>query len=244
MNAALPSQDEPLKPLPDEELLDLAHRVYSLVVVRAMGWLMPYVRGLAPRWFQEVDIEDAQDSVIADLMLSLPTFDISQWRTGNGCSFRTFAKNVVKRRFLNILKRDSWVKKHRKSEEDLKRALDARADELDRSAPDITFTESGLSDPLLIAAVNELWERIRRALVSLHPQAWPLWQECCAGKKLSESAPQALRPRMLFSFVLLEEGRDPAAAERSLHAVLALDPDNPDARQNLEILRGRMQQAG
>jgi|GEM_PF-6827128 len=190
MKASSPSPDEPLKRLPDEELLDLARRADALVVVHALGWLVPYVRGLAPPWFQEADIEDAQESVLADLMLSLPTFDVTQWRTGEGSNFRTFAKNIVKRRFMNILKRHCWVKQHQKSEEDLQKALDQRADELDRHAKHITFTESGLTDPLLIAAVHELWERIKEVLMALHPQAWPIWQACCAGEKLSESAPR------------------------------------------------------
>ena len=41
---------------------------------------------------------------------------------------------------------------------------------------------------------------------------------------------------MLLSFLLLQEGRDLAAAERALREVLALDPENPDAKQNLAVL--------
>jgi|GEM_PF-1011742 len=49
-------------------------------------------------------------------------------------------------------------------------------------------------------------------------------------------APRALRPRVLLSYVLLQEGRDPLAAERALQDVLVLDPEHPDANQNLAAL--------
>ncbi len=188
MNASSPAPEEPLQHLPDEHLLDLARRAYALVIVRALGWLMPFVRGLAPPWFQEADIQDAQDSVLVDLMLALPTYDLNQGRTGQNSSFRTFAKNIVKRRFINILKRHRWVKEHKKSEEELQNALDQRADELDRGEEEITLTERGFTNPLLIAEVHERWERIKQVLLRLHPLAWRLWQEFCAGTKLSDAA--------------------------------------------------------
>jgi hypothetical protein len=43
--------------------------------------------------------------------------------------------------------------------------------------------------------------------------------------------------------VYLQEGTDPAGAERALAAVLALDPDNAEARHNLDLLRRRTQPA-
>ena len=54
------------------------------------------------------------------------------------------------------------------------------------------------------------------------------------------TAPLALRPRVLLSYVLLQEGRDLAAAERALRDVLALDPEHPDAKQNLAALLRHM----
>jgi hypothetical protein len=44
----------------------------------------------------------------------------------------------------------------------------------------------------------------------------------------------------LLSYVLLQEDRDHAAAERLLLDILALDPANATARQNLAVLRLRL----
>lgn len=43
-------------------------------------------------------------------------------------------------------------------------------------------------------------------------------------------------PRVFLSHVLLQEGRGWDAAEKVLRDVLALDPDNAEARSNLEVL--------
>jgi tetratricopeptide (TPR) repeat protein len=65
-------------------------------------------------------------------------------------------------------------------------------------------------------------------------------QEFAPARQLLEEAivraPQALAPRVLLSYVFLQEGRDRAGAERALRAVLALDPENPEARGNLAVL--------
>ncbi len=55
----------------------------------------------------------------------------------------------------------------------------------------------------------------------------------CAG------APDALWPRVIRSHVLLQEGRDPDAAERAVRDVLALDPGNAQAQHNLYVLAQR-----
>jgi hypothetical protein len=44
----------------------------------------------------------------------------------------------------------------------------------------------------------------------------------------------------LLSYVLLQEDRDLATAERLLLDILALDPANASARQNLAVLRRRL----
>jgi tetratricopeptide (TPR) repeat protein len=49
--------------------------------------------------------------------------------------------------------------------------------------------------------------------------------------------PRALWPRVILSHVLLQEGRDLAAAEQALHDILALDPHHAEARRNLAVLR-------
>jgi tetratricopeptide (TPR) repeat protein len=51
--------------------------------------------------------------------------------------------------------------------------------------------------------------------------------------------PQALRPRLALTHVLLFEGKDLEAAEMALREVLALDPGNANARGNLEALLRR-----
>jgi hypothetical protein len=44
---------------------------------------------------------------------------------------------------------------------------------------------------------------------------------------------------VILSHVLLQEGRDPQAAEKALHDVLALDPNHREARHNLAALQKR-----
>jgi tetratricopeptide (TPR) repeat protein len=61
-----------------------------------------------------------------------------------------------------------------------------------------------------------------------------------AARRLMEGAiarsPQSLRPRVILSHALLQEGRDHAAAERALRDILALDPLHAEARHNLAVL--------
>jgi tetratricopeptide (TPR) repeat protein len=68
-------------------------------------------------------------------------------------------------------------------------------------------------------------------------------REFAAARRLLEDAaaraPDLLAPRVLLSHALLQEGCDPAAAERALREVLALDPGNREARHNLAILLSR-----
>jgi hypothetical protein len=49
-------------------------------------------------------------------------------------------------------------------------------------------------------------------------------------------AREAVWPRLLLSRPVLQEGRDWAAAELALRAVLAIDPNQQEACNNLEIL--------
>jgi tetratricopeptide (TPR) repeat protein len=51
------------------------------------------------------------------------------------------------------------------------------------------------------------------------------------------AAPDALAPRVVLSHVLLQEGRDPAAAERTLLGILERAPNHAEARKNLAMLR-------
>ncbi len=53
------------------------------------------------------------------------------------------------------------------------------------------------------------------------------------------AAPLAIRPRVVLSHALLQEDREPLAAERALRDVLALDPLNAEARHNLSVLLAR-----
>jgi hypothetical protein len=47
---------------------------------------------------------------------------------------------------------------------------------------------------------------------------------------------KAVGPRVLLSHALLQMGKDWPAAEKSLRDVLELDPDNREARHNLQVL--------
>jgi tetratricopeptide (TPR) repeat protein len=52
--------------------------------------------------------------------------------------------------------------------------------------------------------------------------------------------PGALGPRVLLSQVLLQEGRDWAAAEQALRDVLDIDPNHAETRHNLQVLLRRL----
>jgi glycosyltransferase involved in cell wall biosynthesis len=54
-------------------------------------------------------------------------------------------------------------------------------------------------------------------------------------------APGAIWPREMLSHVLMMEGRDLVAAEKAVRDVLALDPGNAPAKQNLAALLARQQ---
>jgi glycosyltransferase involved in cell wall biosynthesis len=56
-------------------------------------------------------------------------------------------------------------------------------------------------------------------------------------RRVVELDPAALGPRVLLSQALLQEGRDWDAAEQALLEVLELDPENREARGNLQVLR-------
>ncbi|MGL4555795.1 MAG: glycosyltransferase, partial [Gemmataceae bacterium] len=53
------------------------------------------------------------------------------------------------------------------------------------------------------------------------------------------AAPEAVRPRVLLSYALLQEDCDRPAAERCLEDILRLDPHHAEARHNLGVLRGQ-----
>jgi tetratricopeptide (TPR) repeat protein len=60
-----------------------------------------------------------------------------------------------------------------------------------------------------------------------------------AGESFAEAiclVPQAVLPRVLLSHALLQEGKDWPAAERALRDVLALEPGNAEAQNNLRLL--------
>jgi hypothetical protein len=63
-----------------------------------------------------------------------------------------------------------------------------------------------------------------------------------ARRLLEEAIPrfaESVPLRLLLSHALLQEGRDWAGAEKALLDVLALDPDNQQAKENLQTLRRR-----
>jgi tetratricopeptide (TPR) repeat protein len=74
-----------------------------------------------------------------------------------------------------------------------------------------------------------------RARLHQHRKDYPLARQVL--DRGITQAPQALIPRVLLSHVLLQEGRDWAAAEQALLDVLILAPGHREAMQNLAVLR-------
>lgn len=74
----------------------------------------------------------------------------------------------------------------------------------------------------------------RRALAhSDYVQALHLLDDVC------QRNPQAIWPRVIRSHAILQEDRDPRAAEQALREILTLDPDNLQAKHNLQLLLQR-----
>jgi hypothetical protein len=65
-------------------------------------------------------------------------------------------------------------------------------------------------------------------------------REFASARRLLEETigrhPTAVGPHVFLSYVLLQESQDYGAAERTLRRVLELDPNNVEARRNLEVL--------
>jgi hypothetical protein len=103
------------------------------------------------------------------------------------------------------------------------------------SLEDVARTLEGLPEGPLEAALLRARDRLAR-------------QEFAAARTLLGEAiatcPQVVAPRLLLSRSYLQEGRDYVAAEEALRAVLALDPQNGEARHNLgRLLEQRAKQS-
>lgn len=65
-------------------------------------------------------------------------------------------------------------------------------------------------------------------------------KEFASARQLLEATiarvPDALWPKVFLSHTLLQEGKDWAAAEQALRDILALDPNNGEAKNNLAVL--------
>jgi glycosyltransferase involved in cell wall biosynthesis/Tfp pilus assembly protein PilF len=85
------------------------------------------------------------------------------------------------------------------------------------------------SDPQLADEVAVL-----RGGLHLGKKEFSLAKECF--RAASARATQALRPRVLLSHALLQEGTDWKGALDALNDVLAVDPDNKEAQDNLQVL--------
>jgi glycosyltransferase involved in cell wall biosynthesis/predicted Zn-dependent protease len=133
--------------------------------------------------------------------------------------------------------------RHAEAEQQWRAALEDR--------PDYEPAWRGLADLLLSQQRWDDLEALARGLETGGPDG-ELWavavrargllarKEFAAGRVLLEGVcaryPQALEPRQLLSYMLLQEGLDWDAAEGALRAILALDRDNTEARQNLAVL--------
>jgi GT2 family glycosyltransferase/Flp pilus assembly protein TadD len=100
---------------------------------------------------------------------------------------------------------------------------------------EVARTLEGLTEGPLEAALLRARDRMAR-------------QDFTAARDLLGEAitfyPQAVAPRLLLSRTLLQEGRDYVAAEEALRAVLALEPQNGEARHNLaRLLEERRKQS-
>ncbi len=124
--------------------------------------------------------------------------------------------------------------------------------------PDFGAAWLGLGDVYLAQRRWEQVEQVAQHLAAdpsstveaavLRARAHQGRQEYAAARQLLEETCDrhalALWPRVILSHVLLQEGRDWAAAEQVLRAVLALDPGHREARHNLALLLRQQTAAG
>jgi tetratricopeptide (TPR) repeat protein len=119
-----------------------------------------------------------------------------------------------------------------------------------KEAPDFAQALLGLGQLLLdqrrweefdkvIARLDRLQEGIVEAAV-LRGLRHLACSEPESARKLMEDTitrfPNVVEPRVLLSRILMAEGRDMAAVERALRAILAIDPQNAEARRGLAKL--------
>lgn len=99
------------------------------------------------------------------------------------------------------------------------------------------WTELNEAAEKLAAAGGELETAVLRARGHLAQK------DFTGARQLLEQAverfPRAIKPGRLLTYVLLQEGKDPAGAERALLALLELDPNDAEAKKNLALLRQR-----
>ncbi len=96
-------------------------------------------------------------------------------------------------------------------------------------------------------AVEEIAQRLEKEspdsveAAVLRARSYLARQEFPAARQLLDEtiarAPEVVWPRVVLSQVLLQEGRDWAAAEQALRQILAREPSHIEARRNLAILR-------
>jgi tetratricopeptide (TPR) repeat protein len=116
--------------------------------------------------------------------------------------------------------------------------------------PGLTSAWLGLGDLFLTQRrwneLEDAWVHLSRSPAGaldgavLRARACLARQELPAARALLEdviaNAPKAVAPQLLLTQVLLQDGSDPGAAERSLRAVLDLDPSLVEARRNQAVL--------
>jgi uncharacterized protein HemY len=115
--------------------------------------------------------------------------------------------------------------------------------------PDFIVAQICLSDVIMSqgkwgdaeALARQIEARPGGALTAnlLRARAYMFRKDYATARQLAEAAvaqaPQAVWPREVLSHVLVLEGRDWIAAERVLRDLLAMQPNNPTALQNLAV---------
>jgi Tfp pilus assembly protein PilF len=94
--------------------------------------------------------------------------------------------------------------------------------------------QEAVTQQLLAAPQTAVEGAVLRARGQLARREFPAARQTL--EKTIVDAPQALWPRVILTHVLLQEGRDWAAAERALRDVLDIAPNHAEARRNLAVL--------
>jgi RNA polymerase sigma factor (sigma-70 family) len=182
--------DLDLSRMGDEELVVLAQEcgygpAASELIVRYHKWMYHLVaRKARGTRLSAADVQDAQQNAVFAIKEAIDHYNALELGKQKGCSFRTFLRQVLTRRFVDFVRQ---VKRDRKHFDRSPRGADVLEEDnspcgrrpIRRDAP-----HAGTGDPADTAAWRELMARLHVAVGRLGEEARALWERLASGASL------------------------------------------------------------